>query len=262
MFTCLSKWLQNTQDKLDQSINVFNIYQNKTTYIASISCDSLTFFGLEICCTYSIAGLRIWSFFDIKTFIGGRPLFCIFKPIESSSAQNNPLAVVFPVCVCEWMCPRCLSASKWLWFGDHIKPHGKRKAGTADVSLSTEGLSSLARTQGSVPDTKQVNRCCLRAVCSLCSEWQMVPEYGMWNEDYQWFKGLSKRLGQLTVRQGFRTWVEKLCDSAFTPVLFSLVESNLSAFPPFGVVCLCRCERSSCTRVPKSGPSKQTETCL
>lgn len=45
----------------------------------------LTFFALEICWTYSIAGLRRWIFFDIKTFIGGRPLFWIFKPIESET---------------------------------------------------------------------------------------------------------------------------------------------------------------------------------
>lgn len=56
--------------------------QNITHYIQS---HHLTFFFLEICCTYSIAGLRRCIFFDIKTFIGGRPLFWIFKPIESDT---------------------------------------------------------------------------------------------------------------------------------------------------------------------------------
>lgn len=119
------------------------------------SLDSLTFFGLEICCTYSIAGLRICSFFDIKIFTDGRALFCIFKPIESSSVQNNPLAAVFPlsvcmwVCVCEcvWMCPRCLSVSKWLWPGEHHKPYGKRKACPADVSSGAERWVSALQGQ-------------------------------------------------------------------------------------------------------------------
>lgn len=63
---------------------------------------NLTFFGFETCCTYSIAGLSKCNFFDIKTFIGGRPLSSIFKPIESSSEQKNPLVVAMLSisCVC------------------------------------------------------------------------------------------------------------------------------------------------------------------
>ncbi len=46
--------------------------------------------------------------------------------------------------------------------------------------------------------------------------------------------------------------------SAFTPALFSSVELNLSACPPVGAVCLCRCECSSCTQVhTRSGPNQR-----
>lgn len=121
--------------------------QLKTTHTPHIHLNSLTFFGLEICCIYSMAGPRICSFFAIKTFIGGSPLFWIFKPIESSSAQNNPLAAVYTVCVCVWMSPYCFSPAKWLWLGEHLKPYGKRKACTADVSSSAEGWVSCQDTQ-------------------------------------------------------------------------------------------------------------------
>ncbi len=51
--------------------------------------------------------------------------------------------------------------------------------------------------------------------------------------------------------------------TAFTPALFSLVESNLSVFHPFGAVHLRRWECSSCTAVrTRSGPNKLTETWL
>lgn len=123
---------------------------------------NLTFFGLEICCTYSIAGLRICSFFDIKIFIGGRPLFCIFKPIESSSAQNNPLAAALYsiCCVCVWMCSYCSSVPKWLWLGKHFKPYGKRPL--TSTRAQRDECQSCQDTRFSTwhrPDTKQVNRC-------------------------------------------------------------------------------------------------------
>lgn len=123
-------------------------YHNNIIHTASP--DSLTFFGLAICCTYSIAGLRICSFFDIRTFIGGKPVFCIFKPIESSSVKD-------------FLCVRAGSlVSKWLRLGEHLEPSGKRKACTADV-----------RTRASVPDAMRANRCCLSLFC-LHSEWQVL----------------------------------------------------------------------------------------
>ncbi len=51
-------------------------------------------------------------------------------------------------------------------------------------------------------------------------------------------------------------------DSAFTPALFSLVEMNSSEFPPFSVVCLCRCECNSCTRCAPEVTKQATETWL
>lgn len=72
----------------------------------------LTFLGLETCCTHSIAGLRICSFFDIKTFIGGRLLFCIFKPIELFVRTEQSVSLGVLRCACVHR--RVLSVSKWL----------------------------------------------------------------------------------------------------------------------------------------------------
>ncbi len=51
--------------------------------------------------------------------------------------------------------------------------------------------------------------------------------------------------------------------NAFTPALFSSVESNLSVFPSFGAVHLCRREGSRCPQVPaRSEPNKWIKTWL
>lgn len=139
--------------------------QLKTTHTPHIHLNSLTFFGLEICCIYSMAGPRICSFFAIKTFIGGSPLFWIFKPIESSSAQNNPLAAVYPVCVC--VCECLLTASLLLSGSDlesTLNPMEKEKP-VLLTSAQAQKDECLARTHSSVPDSKYVNRCRLGLCC-------------------------------------------------------------------------------------------------
>lgn len=78
-------WPSSDNHSLDNSlVSSGNICKHQFTTSTQKGMVELTFFGLEIRCMYSIAGLRMCSFFEINTFIGGRLLFSIFKPIGSS----------------------------------------------------------------------------------------------------------------------------------------------------------------------------------
>lgn len=113
----------------------------------------LTLLSLQICSTYSTAGLRIHSFSVNKTLTGVTTPVWIFNPI-STSALNRPLQFTpgnVHLCVLQlprWLSRHELDISSSSHLARHIDTNGKRKACPAGVSSDTELWwgCSLSRT--------------------------------------------------------------------------------------------------------------------